>query len=158
MGANGKLRTKKRVVSATTWGAGKVPSAAFPLAHTGPVSLGKAWQWCVYTLSDGTLSYRLLVAFEPAKRQFWAWLGVAFGTDQALIGRVEWHASHDGWHCHWKTGPLADVSRGSVKAGHPVDRRRQCKGEPRDLSKAVASSIAFTVFNVTGYSSAELLL
>ena len=158
MGATKNLRTAKRVVAETTWGAGKVPAAAFPLLHTGPISLSKAWNWCVYTLADSSYSYRLLVAFEPGKRQYKAWLGVTFGADQALIGRVEFHASHDGWHCHWKTGLVENVGRGAVKAPHSLERRRHCRGEARDLSKAVASSIAFNVFNVVGHDDTETLL
>lgn len=158
MKALATLRSKKIIVDAGDWANGKIPRSAFPLSHVGPHRLGKAWHWCVFRLSDGSLSYRLLVAFEPGKRQYFAWLGVEFGSDQALVGRVEFHASHDGWHCHWKTGPLVDVPRGSVKAGALRERRHQCGGNPLDLSRSDACGVAFHLFNVVGGSSKELLL
>ena len=145
------LRAEKVLVETGAWGNGNIPSEEFPLSHVKKHRLAKAWHWCVHKLSDDGQRYRLLVAFEPGKQQYWAWLAASFGNDQALIARVEYHHSHDGWHCHWKTGPLADVPRGNVKAPYPKERRRNClkNPDPVAVGKSDAFKIAYKLFNVT---------
>lgn len=123
---------------------------AFPLSHVrGSIRLGKAWQWCVHLVEDAERQYRLLVAFDAGKGQYWAWLGAVFGDDQALVARVEFHASHDGWHCHWKTGPIAEVPRGAVKSRFPKERRRSCPDHSPKVSRSDAFGIAYRMYNVT---------
>jgi hypothetical protein len=152
------LRTEKVIVEVGPWHAGKIPRGAFPLSHVKTAHrLGKTWQWCVVQVADEQQHYNLLVAFEPGKRQYWAWLGAKFGADLALIGRLEFHESHEGWHCHWKTGPLVEVARGAVKAPYPKERRRTCEGDAIDVSKADAFGVAFSVFNVSPSTDGALL-
>lgn len=149
MNALAALRTEKVLVEVGAWQSGKIAKTAFPLSHVKTaVRLGKAWRWCVNKVADEDQQYNLLVAFEPGKQQYWAWLGAQFGDDQALIGRVEYHHSHDGWHCHWKTGPLVDVPRGAVKAAYPRERRHNCPGAASSISEADAFGLAFRLFNV----------
>lgn len=136
-------------VSAGAWHTGHVTKAEFPLAHVTKLKLAKAWNWCVHVVADGAQEYRLLVAFDAGKSQYFAWLGATFGSDQAVVGRVEFHASHDGWHCHWKTGDLVDVPRGAVKAGGNKERRHQCGGTPKIIGKSDAFNLAYKLFNVT---------
>lgn len=157
MKAVAAIRTKKVFVEATPWHSGNVSAAAFPLSHKGKIKLGKAWQWCVHTVADDARSYRILVAFDAGKNQYWAWLGAIFGTDQAVIARVELHSSHDGWHCHWKTGPLVDVPRGAVKAGGLREKRKTCQSEAIPLSKTNVCGVAYRLFNVSGHSG-DLLI
>ena len=143
------LRTKKVLVRSGTWAYGNVTKSEFPLSHVTKLKLSKAWQWCVHTVADADRQYRVLVAIEPGKKQYWAWLGAVFGDDQAVIARVEFHHSHDGWHCHWKTGELTDVPRGAVKAGSAREKRKDCSGDAMSLSRADAFGVAYRVFNVT---------
>ena len=157
MKAVAAIRTKKVFVEATPWHNGNVSASAFPLSHKGKIKLGKAWQWCVHTVADDAQSYRILVAFDAGKNQYWAWLGAIFGADQAVIARVELHSSHDGWHCHWKTGPLIDVPRGAVKAGGSREKRRGCQSNPISLSKSNVCGVAYRLFNVTGHSGESML-
>lgn len=153
------LRTRKVIVEAGAWHNGKIPKAAFPLSHVkSHHKLAKTWHWCVHKVQDHDRCYRLLVAFEPGKRQYWAWLGAIYGEDQALLARVEFHATHDGWHCHWKTGEITEVARGAVKASFPAERRHQCSGLPLDVTRADAFGIAFRLFNVSGVSQSETML
>jgi hypothetical protein len=149
MDALAALRTPKLFVEATPWHNGPVSHAAFPLSHKGKIKLAKAWSWSVHTLEDGQRMYRLLVAFEPTKNQYLAWLGVAFGGDQAVVARVELHATHDGWHCHWKTGPLDEVGRGVVNGPFGRERRRDCGDHDIPIGKANAFGLAYRLFNVT---------
>jgi hypothetical protein len=148
MKALAALRTKKVLVEPGAWHSGNVTKAEFPLAHVTKLKLSKAWHWCVHKVQDDEREYRVLVAFEPMKSQYWAWLGVTYGSDQAVIARVEFHASHDGWHCHWKTGPLAEVSRGAVKSPHGNELRHGCSGEPKSVTKSEAFGLAYRLFNV----------
>jgi hypothetical protein len=142
------IRSEKIVLHAGTWQRGKIPSSAFPLSHVKALRLGKAWHWCVQRVQDAEREYNVLVAFDPGKRQYWAWLGAVFGDDQAVVARVEFHATHDGWHCHWKTGDLVEAPRGAVKAPSPKELRHQCSGDPVSVSQADAFGIAHRLFNV----------
>jgi len=78
-------------------------------------------------------------------------LGVArggFRIRSSGYARIEYHASHDGWHCHWKTGELVDIARGAVKAAGRAELRRDCGGKPLSISKNDAFGVAFQMFNV----------
>lgn len=151
MSARTAIRSQKYLLEAGGWHTGKIPKAAFPLSHVkSHHRLGHAWQWCVHLVADEARRYRLLVAFEPGKRQYWAWLGAVFGEDQAVIARVEYHASHDGWHCHWKTGDITEVPRGAVKAPFPLERRQGCGTVALDITRSDACGIAYRLFNVSG--------
>lgn len=143
------IRSAKTVVESGAWHNGKIPKSVFPLAHVkSHHRLARTWHWSVHRVADRDREYRVLVAFEPGKRQYWAWLGAIYGEDQAVIARVEFHASHDGWHCHWKGGALSEVPRGTVKAAIPIERRHQCSGEAMDITRADAFGIACRLFNV----------
>ena len=142
------IRTKKVLVSSGAWHTGAITHSEFPLSHVHKLRLSKAWNWCVVDAEGGGQQYKVLVAFDPGKRQYWAWLGAVFGSDQAVVARVEFHASHDGWHCHWKTGALVDVPRGAVKASGKGELRHGCSGDPPDVSKLDAFKVAFKLFNV----------
>ena len=143
------------LIEATPWHNGAVAHAAFPLSHKGKIRLGKAWNWSVHTVEDGHRSYRILVAFDPAKLQYMAWLGASFGNDQAVIARVELHHSHDGWHCHWKTGLIEEVGRGVVNAPFGKERRRDCSDHNIAIGKSSALGLAYRLFNVS-YKVGEL--
>lgn len=149
-------RAAKVIADSGAWKVGKMPASAFPLSKSASYRLGGTWQWRVLRLSAGEHHFRLLVAFETAKRQYQAWLGLEDGTDQALIARVEFHASHNGWHCHWKCGQLTDVVRGVVKDRHPKERLQHCP-RPKVFDKDNALSIAFRAFNVATVSEGSLL-
>lgn len=124
-----------------------MPASAFPLSKSASYRLTGAWQWRVVQLSAAGKKFRLLVAFDNAKRQYQAWLGVEYGPDQALIARIEFHATHHGWHCHWKCGELDDVARGVVKDRGARERVHLCP-MPKEFDKNNALSIAFRAFNV----------
>lgn len=126
-----------------------MPRDAFPLSKARSYALGSGWRWCVCELECLPNRYRLLVAFDQGKEQYQAWLGLQVGGDQALIGRLEYHPSHRGWHCHLKTGDLSDAARGVVKE---PGRREKCKvcdeNAPFGISEANGLAVAFRVFGV----------
>lgn len=91
---------------------------------------------------------RLLIAFNAGKRDYLAWLTLAEGHDQAILARLEYHASHLGWHVHLKPKVAAKVSWGVVK--QPGERLVDCNSD-RDpaLSKSDAEALAFRIFNIS---------
>jgi hypothetical protein len=133
-----------------------MPKSAFPLSKSDSYRLTGAWRWRVLRVSAEGVSFRLLVAFVPSKRQYQAWLGAEFGADQAVVARVEFHATHHGWHCHYRVGTLVDVTRGVVKDFRPRERVRHCPA-PMDFHQGNAMHIALRVFNVTTVPEGVLL-
>jgi len=123
--------------------------AEFPLSKNNSFRLGKGWEYCVHELScDANGPMRLLIAFNPAKREYLAWLALATDTDQALVARLEYHRSHLGWHVHMKPKRLDTLAWGVVKQQGetllPCD-----SGQNPDIGKGEAESLAFSIFNVS---------
>lgn len=145
------IRRPKTVVKIGGWHTGqKMPRTAFPLSKSPSYVLGSSYHWCVCEArgEDGE-DYRILVGFDPAKEQYRAWLGLASGTDTALLARLEYHPSHNGWHCHCRRGNVSEVVKGVVKEPRHRDRARHCNAsETFTVSELDALSIAFRVFNV----------
>lgn len=120
--------------------------ADFPLSKNSSFRLGTGWEYCIHQLS-GPATMRLLVAFHAGKSDYLAWLTIENGEDQALIARLEYHASHLGWHVHLKPDDLANVIWGVVK--QPRERLVDCKsGAHSAIDRNNAEAVAFRVFNV----------
>jgi hypothetical protein len=143
------IRKKKYIEDPGSWKAGKMPKTAFPLSKSHSYQLGSNWEWRVCLLScDEGFRYRLLVAFDAAKQQYRAWLGLEIGNDLAILARLEFHPDHKGWHCHWKTGVVSLLARGVVKEARARDRSRGCRTyNSFDTSRMGAMQVAFRVFN-----------
>lgn len=78
MKALAALRTAKVLVKPGEWHTGNIAGSEFPLSHVKKLRLGKAWHWCVYRVADDARDYRLLVAFEPAKKSVLGVVGRGF--------------------------------------------------------------------------------
>lgn len=152
------IREPKTVVKIGPWRDGKMPDKAFPLSKGRSYSLGSNWRWCVCELEGDGTAYLLLIAFDYMKAQYRAWLGLRHGADQALIGRLEYHPTHRGWHVHVKRGPLGEVSRGVVKQPGCRENWRACgaEAEPFTVSELDGLSIAFRLFSVSPASGGDL--
>ncbi len=122
------IRKQKSLTTVGKWVLGrKMPRNAFPLSRSHSYPLGSSFDWCLCeAVCGGGDVYRLLVAFDRAKEQYRAWLGLISGNDTALLGRLEFHPCHRGWHCHLKTGPVSKVVRGVVKEPKHKDRVHIC--------------------------------
>jgi hypothetical protein len=144
------IREKKILSAPIVWHSGKrMPRTAFPLSKAHSYPLGSSFDWCVCEAQSDQAKYKILVGFDAAKEQYRAWLGMAFGTDQALLARLEFHPTHNGWHCHRKLGPAKDVVRGVVKEPRSRDREKICKVVHKfEVTQLNALNIAFRVFNV----------
>jgi hypothetical protein len=149
------IREPKAVTAAGTWHHGKMPRTAFPLSKSHDYSLGSKWHWAVWRLSADGRKYRLLVAFEPGKHQYQAWLGLESGSDQALLARLEYHPTHRAWHCHVKKGFVSDVGCGVVRHPQTREKVRLCRSrEEFDVTELTAFGIARRVFEIVETSEA----
>lgn len=135
-----------------------MPRDAFPLSRGHRYYLGSNWRWCVHELEGNGARYRLLIAFDAGKAQYRAWLGFCDGNDQALLGRLEYHPTHRGWHCHHKRGLLSEVARGVVKEAGKREGCRVCDdGRVFTITEMDGIGVAFRVFRVSQrIDSAEL--
>jgi len=126
-----------------------MPRTAFPLSKSHNYTLGSGWHWAIGKATANGREFRLLVAFEPAKAQYRAWLGLESGTDQAVLARLEYHPTHRGWHCHLKRGDLKDVAYGVVKQSTSRERARTCSDDsPFNVTEVDALGIACRAFNI----------
>ncbi|WP_340314425.1 hypothetical protein [Rhizorhabdus argentea] len=119
----------------------------FPLSKNHSFRLGTGWDWCVHELSSNETPMRLLIAYHAGKHEYLAWLALVSDTDQGLIARLEYHASHLGWHVHLKPNNLDQLSWGVVKQSG--ERLKDCASEREPIAgKGEATALAFQIFNV----------
>lgn len=140
-------RVRKTVTASGGWKSGKMSKSEFPLSKNNSFRLGSGWDWCVHELESALTPMRLLIAYHAGKHEYLAWLAITSPTDQGLIARLEYHASHLGWHVHLKPNDLDKLAWGVVK--QPGERLKDCKSsaEPID-GKGAATALAFKMFNV----------
>lgn len=139
-------RAPKKVAVSGPWKTGKMTKGDFPLSKNSSFRLGTGWEYCIHELS-GPNRMRLLIAFHVGKRDYLAWLTIENDHDQMIIARLEYHASHLGWHVHLKPDDLAKVAWGVVK--QPGERLVDCKSDfDPAIDKNDAEAVAFRVFNV----------
>lgn len=145
------LRQPKTLAGNVAWHEGKkMPDSAFPLSRSHSYAVGRTWDWCVCDASDADTEYKILIAFDPGREQYRAWLGLVSGHDLAILARLEYHPTHRGWHCHVKRGECSDVARGVVKEARHRDRCWSCHApDSFNVSQLDATKIAFRVFRVS---------
>ena len=140
-------RREKTITDGGKWTYGKMTHAAFPLSRNHGYRLGQYWNWRVIELELEGALYRLLVAYEPRKLQYRAWLGLVKGDDQILLARLEYHPDHLGWHCHMTYGELEKITPGVVK--RHTDRLKACPDkEPFQPTDMTALNAALRVFRM----------
>ena len=97
------IKADKTVTDFGAWSDKKMPKAGnkFPLTKARSFRVGTpGWRWRLLHISAGGQNYRLLVTYHPAKENFIALLGVELGTDTMVLGVLEYHSTHRGWHFH----------------------------------------------------------
>ncbi len=110
------LRAKKTVTKAGSWKDGKMPRTAFPLVGTRSLRLSGGWEWRVDQIEGANSSdCRLLIAIREDVEACQAYLSIRRGSDYAVIARLEYHATHPGWHCHAECGSVDDVPVGVIQ-------------------------------------------
>lgn len=78
------LLKPKTITKAGEWKTGKMARNAFPLSRARSFQLGMKWSWRVDILEIDHVECRLLIAFEPSKHGFIAWLSYQRGDDMRL--------------------------------------------------------------------------
>lgn len=161
-------KTKKTVAVAGTWKvetgkAGKMNKSAFPLSKRSSVRLGRGWHWRVDTLTGGGETFRLLTAFQPDKEEYRAILGlVGPGELLTIIGELEYHGTHPGWHCHAVCEDVTSIVPGCVH--HEARGCVRLPGGDRhhrdmefDVTESNALGKAFEFFGVTGTPAGSMI-
>lgn len=158
------IRLPKAVVEAGDWkvvtGKAKMPKSAFPLSRSYGVVLGRNWHWRVDVLEAGGASFRLLTAYHADTLEYRAWLSMPAGPDHVIVGQLEFHGSHPGWHCHVACCDLREIEAGQA---HPrIAARLPGGNRPHrrlefDVTDSTALSTAFNFFRVTGTPKDALL-
>lgn len=140
-------RAAKVAVTSDGWKTGKMPKSAFSLSKNNSFRLGAGWDWCIHHVAHSSNNLRLLIAFHAGKNEYLAWLAIDTGKDLGLIARLEYHATHDGWHVHLKPSDLNDLAYGVVKQSG--ERRILCNSTSEPVTgKPKATALAFRMFNI----------
>lgn len=94
-------RAEKVVTDWGAWETGtKMPKAAFPLSKGNSVRIRGSYRRRIVRFSCLGRDYRLLIFYRLDKQDYDAWLGMVEGSDTRLVARLEYHATHAGWHLH----------------------------------------------------------
>lgn len=109
---------EKMITKAGEWKSGQaMPKTAFPLSASRSYRLGPKWTWRVDVLECAGAECRLVIAFEPMKQTYVAWLSCKRGSGgtYALVAALEFHGDHPGWHCHSVCGKVSDIRIGLTR-------------------------------------------
>lgn len=120
------IRAPKTDIAIRPWSTERMPRSAFPLGKSGKgLRLGAGFEWCTVLFSALGKQFRVVVAVDFNKVDYYAHLGQIVGTDTKMLVSYEYHASHGGWHIHAGCGDmdLIPVGRykGSWKRNIPKD-------------------------------------
>jgi hypothetical protein len=151
------IKVKKTVVETGGWkvvtGKAKMSGSAFPIARSNRIQLGRNWHWRVDTATADGVSYRLLTAFNADLQEYRAWLTTPRGDSHLVVGQLEFHGSHPGWHCHVICGELDDAEAGqshSRFATRLPDGGNRHRRQSFDMTESRALELAFNFFRITG--------
>jgi hypothetical protein len=109
------IRAAKTGIKVSSWSAGKVPKADFPIAKKA-YGLGNAFKWCVIRFQALDTECRVLVVLNESKQKYEAVLGV-MGVDGTLriLCSYEYHETEPGWHCHATHDDVSTLSHGFMR-------------------------------------------
>jgi hypothetical protein len=110
------LRRPKTIKSFGEWkvvtGKSVMPKTAFALSKNNGYVLGRNWHWRVDVLDTAGQELRLLTCFNDEQEEFKAWLAMPRPGGLAVIGRLEFHGDHPGWHAHVQCGEVNEIETG----------------------------------------------
>lgn len=115
------LRAQKSITSILGWQHTKMPKTKFPLSKNRSFKVGVGWVWTLLEIEADGKKFRLLVAYHPGKENYFAHLGLEAGADMHLIGSLEYHSNHAGWHAHGCCEPLEKSHVGRMR--YPTMKR-----------------------------------
>ena len=109
-------RADKTVSDWGKWQSGGM-GTAFPLSKRRQrfYRLGAAYRWRIVRFTAEGFTFRLLVAFNIAKEQYRAVLGLEHERDMSVLASYEFHGTHPGWHLHGSCGDIEIIPQGSMR-------------------------------------------
>ncbi len=117
------ILANKDITDQGKWQRTKMTTGAFPLSRSKGRSyrLRAAYEWRVIRFQALGKDFRLLIAFNLEKEQYFAVLGLDDGRDTRVLASYEFHGTHPGWHVTAACGPIEDIPSG-IRVG-PWQRR-----------------------------------
>jgi len=123
-------------------------------AHCFPVSKGhsfrvrSSYNWRIVTFECLGNQFRLLVFYRNDKQEYEAWLGMVDGSDTKVLARLEFHATHPGWHLHTNC-ETNDTPSGRIGGNVHRSRLTSRRSDFGVIDDAKALLIATEAFGVT---------
>lgn len=112
------VKAAKTIVDPGVWSDKRMPKTGgkFPLSRAKSFRVGApGWRWRVIQLSADGASYRLLCLYHAGKQNFMAILATPVGGDLLVIGALESHGTHPGWHVHAACKPPSPKNSGRLR-------------------------------------------
>jgi hypothetical protein len=148
----------KERISHGSWGEEKLRSKDFPLSKKGGrvYPLTRQWRWRVTTLQVCGRKFRLMASYHKVVPEYSAILAEDLGKDSRVIARVEFHATHDGWHAHplcddfdsTLPGTVRPVGTRRVPRANSYHRHTEMLLDGKAMNDDCASTIVASVFNL----------
>ncbi|MDY0065373.1 MAG: hypothetical protein RBS02_03270 [Steroidobacteraceae bacterium] len=111
------IRAEKADVTYGGWHTGQMPKSLFPLGKSGKHSLNfrGGYDWQAVRFGALAAEFRVVVAVNFAKCEYYAHLGKIVGSDTQMLVSYEYHATHGGWHVHAGCGDIDLIPVGRYK-------------------------------------------
>lgn len=110
------IRAAKTDIEFDPWKTDRMPHSAFPLGKSKRgLRLGAAFDWCIIRFSAHQSKFRVLIAVDFLKVDYYAHLGEIVGSDTKMLVSYEYHGSHGGWHVHAGCGDIDLIPVGRYK-------------------------------------------
>jgi hypothetical protein len=149
------LSAKSEIDYGQSWKPGPMPKNLFPLTKSGNRTLrfGSGYQWRLVTFTALSTSFRLLIAVSATKEQYYAHLGMVIAGDTRMLGSLEFHGSHPGWHLHAGCDDVLLIPPGRYEGPWrkmlPTSHSK-CRRKQFNVTDANRLTIAIDFFRVKG--------
>lgn len=104
---------------ATKWQAGKMPKGganALSLSKSRAIKLGAEWRWTHIGLDVDDMPHRIWICYHQRKENYMAVAcKILSDGDHLVVGVLEHHGTHPGWHVHGSCKNLTQSSHGRLR-------------------------------------------
>lgn len=121
------VKAEKLLVDAGSWTDKRMPKTGgkFPLSKARSFRVGApGWRWRVLQVETGGASYRVLITYHAGKMNYVAIVATPVASDLLVLGVLENHSTHPGWHVH--AGCRNPVAADSGRLRYDSMRRTAC--------------------------------
>jgi hypothetical protein len=152
------IKARKSKVAYGQWKAGPMPKNLFPLTKSGHRTLRfrGGYDWCLVTFTAMAADFRLLVAVNLQKEQYYAHLGMSGDGDTRMLGSLEFHGTHPGWHLHAACEDAVFIPVGRYEGPWRKMLPRshaKCRRKAFDVNLSNRLTIALDFFKISGADS-----